>query len=158
MEQKTLWDLFQENAERDLKKKILVIDGSSIIYRVYYALPPLKTKKGELTNALYGFIRILLKAVEDFKPDLVGIAFDRPEPTFRHVIYKEYKAKRPPMKDDLKAQIPWIREFLKLNDIPILEEPGYEADDIIATIVKRYKDDLKYILSGDLDLLQLVSD
>lgn len=157
MEQKTLWDLFQENTERALKK-ILVIDGSSIIYRVYYALPPLKTKNGELTNALYGFIRILLKAVEDFKPDLLGIAFDRPEPTFRHVIYKEYKAKRPPMKDDLKAQIPWIREFLRLNDIPILEEPGYEADDIIATIIKRYKDDLKYILSGDLDLLQLVSD
>ncbi|ACI18524.1 DNA polymerase I [Dictyoglomus thermophilum] len=158
MEQKSLWDLFQENTEKESKRKILIIDGSSLIYRVYYALPPLKTKNGELTNALYGFIRILLKAVEDFNPDLVGVAFDRPEPTFRHVIYKEYKAKRPPMKDDLKAQIPWIREFLRLNDIPLLEEPGYEADDIIATIVNKYKDDLKYILSGDLDLLQLVSD
>jgi len=159
MEQKSLWDLFQEEKkETTIEDRILLIDASSIIYRVYYALPPLKTKNGEITNALYGFIRILLKAVEDFKPNLIGIAFDRPEPTFRHIIYKEYKAKRPPMKDDLKAQIPWIREFLRINNLPILEEPGYEADDVIATIVKRNEKSLKYILSGDLDLIQLVSD
>lgn len=158
MEQKSLWEIFESSTSEEKKKKILLIDASSLIYRVYYALPPLKTKNGELTNALYGFIRILLKAVEDFKPDLLGIAFDRPEPTFRHKIYKEYKAKRPPMKDDLKAQIPWIREFLKINDIPILEEPGFEADDIIASLVSRYIKEHKYILSGDLDLLQLVSD
>jgi 5'-3' exonuclease (including N-terminal domain of PolI) len=159
MEQKSLWDLFQEEKkETTIEDRILLIDASSIIYRVYYALPPLKTKNGEITNALYGFIRILLKAVEDFKPNLIGIAFDRPEPTFRHIIYKEYKAKRPPMKDDLKTQIPWIREFLRINNLPVLEESGYEADDVIATIVKRNEKSLKYILSGDLDLIQLVSD
>lgn len=158
MEQKSLWDILESSTSKEEKTKILLIDASSLIYRVYYALPPLKTKSGELTNALYGFIRILLKAVEDFKPNLLGIAFDRPEPTFRHKIYKEYKAKRPPMKDDLKAQIPWIREFLKINDIPILEEAGFEADDIIASLVNRYIKEHKYILSGDLDLLQLVSD
>lgn len=158
MKQKSFWELFESSGLKEEKRKILLIDASSLIYRVYYALPPLKTKNGELTNALYGFIRILLKAVEDFKPDLLGIAFDRPEPTFRHKIFKEYKAKRPPMKDDLKAQIPWIREFLKINEIPILEEPGFEADDVISSIVNRYPKDQKYILSGDLDLLQLVSE
>ncbi|HOJ93406.1 MAG TPA: DNA polymerase I [Dictyoglomaceae bacterium] len=165
MEQESLWDLLLEEKKEESKKNeenkkesILLIDGSSIIYRVYYAIPPLKTKNGELTNALYGFVRILLKAIEDFKPSFLGVAFDLPEPTFRHILYKEYKAKRPPMKDDLKAQLPWIKEFLKMSHISIIEEPGYEADDLISTAVNNYVGYQKYILSGDLDLLQLVSE
>ncbi len=154
MEQKTLWELAEDNEE----EKILVIDASSIIYRVYYALPSLKTKDGELTNALYGFIRILLNAVDEFKPNYLAFAFDLPQPTFRHRIYKEYKAQRPSMGDDLRKQIPWIKEFLKIINIPVLEESGLEADDLIATIVHQNKDKKIYILSGDLDLLQLVSE
>jgi len=153
MEQKSLWEIIGEKEE-----KILVIDASSIIYRVYYALPSLKTRNGEMTNALYGFIRILLNAIDEFKPDYLASAFDLPQPTFRHKIYKEYKAQRPFMGDDLKRQIPWIREFLRLSNIPILEEPGLEADDLIATLVHQNRDKKIYILSGDLDLLQLVSE
>ncbi|PMQ01456.1 MAG: DNA polymerase I [Dictyoglomus sp. NZ13-RE01] len=154
MEQKSLWELIEEKKE----EKILAIDASSIIYRVYYALPSLKTKNGEMTNALYGFIRILLNAIDYFKPDYIVSAFDLPQPTFRHRIYKEYKAQRPAIGDDLKRQIPWIREFLRLVNIPIIEEPGFEADDLIATLVYQNKDKKVYIISGDLDLLQLVSE
>ncbi|MGB9856565.1 MAG: DNA polymerase I [Dictyoglomaceae bacterium] len=154
MEQKSLWELIEDKKE----EKILLIDASSIIYRVYYALPSLKTKSGEITNALYGFIRIFLNAIDEFKPDYLISAFDLPQPTFRHRIYKEYKAQRPTMGDDLRRQIPWIREFLKIVNIPILEEPGLEADDLIATVVYQNKDKKIYILSGDLDLLQLVCD
>lgn len=154
MEQKSLWELIEDKKD----EKVLVIDASSIIYRVYYALPSLKTKNGEMTNALYGFIRILLNAIDEFKPDYLASAFDLPQPTFRHKIYKEYKVQRPTMGDDLRKQIPWIREFLKIVNVPILEEPGLEADDLIATVVHQNKDKKIYILSGDLDLLQLVSD
>ncbi|MCX7941981.1 MAG: DNA polymerase I [Dictyoglomaceae bacterium] len=154
MEQKTFWELVEERKE----EKVLVIDASSIIYRVYYALPSLKTKSGEMTNALYGFIRIFLNAIDEFKPNYLVSAFDLPQPTFRHKIYKEYKAQRPTMGDDLRRQIPWIKEFLRIINIPILEEPGLEADDLIATVVCQNKDKKIYILSGDLDLLQLVSE
>lgn len=154
MEQKSLWEIIENKKE----EKILIIDASSIIYRVYYALPSLKTKNGEITNALYGFIRIFLNAIDEFKPDYLVSAFDLPQPTFRHKIYKEYKAQRPTMGDDLRKQIPWIKEFLRIINIPILEEPGLEADDLIATIVYQNKDKKIYILSGDLDLLQLVSE
>jgi len=140
------------------KKRLIIIDSNSIIHRAYHALPPLTTKKGELVNAVYGFLLVFLKIIKDFHPDYIVAAFDFPAPTFRHKKYKEYKAKRPPTPDDLRQQIPKVKEVLKSFNVPIFEKEGYEADDIIATI-KFKSQTLKVktiIISGDSDLLQLI--
>lgn len=145
------------------KKRLLVIDSNSIIHRAYHALPPLTTKKGELVNAVYGFLLVFFKALKDFQPDFIVAAFDFPAPTFRHKKYKEYKAKRPPAPKELYLQIPKVKEFLDAFGVPVFEKEGFEADDVIGTIA-----DLSprrqvipaietIILSGDLDALQLVS-
>lgn len=144
------------------KKRLVIIDSNSLIHRAYHALPPLSTKKGELVNAIYGFLLVFLKALKEFKPDYVAAAFDVPGPTFRHKKYKEYKAKRPKAPEELTGQIPKIKEILKSFNVPVFEKEGYEADDIIGTISKLAprKQILPrietIILSGDLDILQLV--
>jgi len=145
------------------KKILIIIDGNAIVHRAYHALPPLKTKKGELVNAIYGFLLALFSAVNEFKPDYIAATFDLPGPTFRHKKFKLYKANREKAPDDLYAQIPKIKEVLKEFGIKIFEKKGFEADDIIGTIAKiaprkRVHPPLEsIILTGDLDALQLVN-
>ncbi|MBU2082016.1 DNA polymerase I, partial [Patescibacteria group bacterium] len=140
--------------------RFILIDAYALIHRAYHALPPLTTKNGEMVNAVFGFSSILLKAINELKPDYMAAAFDMPEPTFRHEEYKEYKAKRPEAPPDLYPQVPRVKEILKALDVPIYEKPGYEADDIIGTITKKITDkDIEVlILTGDMDTLQLVND
>lgn len=146
----------------DEKKQLIIIDSNSIIHRAYHALPRLTTKKGELVNAVYGFLLVFFKAIKDFQPDYIAATFDFPAPTFRHQKFKEYKAKRPPAPEDLYQQIPRVKEVLKSFDVPIFEKEGFEADDIIGTIArlaprKQIIPGVEtVILSGDLDALQLV--
>jgi len=144
------------------EKRLIVIDSNSIIHRAYHALPPLTTKKGELVNAVYGFLLVFLKVIREFQPDYIAATFDFPAPTFRHKKYKEYKAKRPPAPEELYLQIPKVKEILKGFSVPIFEKEGFEADDIIGTIShlapkKQILPGIEtIILSGDLDALQLV--
>ncbi len=145
-------------------KKFLIIDANSVLHRAFYALPALTTKKGELVNAIYGFCLVFLKSLEEIKPDFVAAAFDLPAPTFRHKEYKEYKAKRPPAPVELYQQIKGIKEILNAFKVPIFEKEGFEADDLIGSIVQSIKEKQIWpkieiiISSGDLDLLQLVDE
>ncbi len=139
-------------------KTLILIDSNALIHRAYHALPPLKTKKGRLVNAVYGFVSILFKVIKDLKPDYLVAAFDLAGPTFRDLEYKEYKAKRVKPSQELYDQIPLIKEIIKALGIPIYEKQGFEADDIIGTIVQKtkHKKIKKIIITGDLDALQLV--
>ncbi|MFZ5775700.1 MAG: DNA polymerase I [Thermodesulfobacteriota bacterium] len=139
---------------------VYLIDGSACIYRAYHAIAPLTNKNGLPTHAIYGFTNILLKLLRDKKPRFVGVAFDVRGPNFRHDLYPEYKANRPPMPDDLVCQIPYIREIVTAHRIAVLERQGYEADDLLASACKAFADRRipVVLVSGDKDLLQLVSE
>jgi len=136
----------------------LIIDGNALVHRAFHALPPLRTKKGELVNAVYGFLSIFIKSIKEFNPEYVCACFDLAAPTFRHKEFKDYKATRPKAPDELYEQIPKIKEILNKFGVPIYEKKGFEADDVIATISKhpRVEEIESIILSGDLDTLQLV--
>lgn len=144
-------------------KKFLIIDSNSVIHRAFHALPPLTTKRGELVNAIYGFLLVFFKAIKEFQPDFIAACFDFPAPTFRHLKFKEYKAKRPPTAKELSEQISKIKEVLESFNVPIFEKEGFEADDIIGTLAKQAaevqneKGVQTIIISGDLDTLQLVT-
>ncbi len=144
-------------------KKLIIIDGNAVVHRAYHALPPLRTKKGELVNAVYGFLLALFSAIDEFKPDYIAATFDLPGPTFRHKKFKLYKANREKAPDDLYEQIPKIKDLLSSFGIKIFEKQGYEADDIIGTISKlaprkRIHPPIETIIvTGDLDVLQLVN-
>jgi len=140
-------------------KKLILIDANALVHRAFHALPPLTTRKGELVNAVYGFSSVLLKVLNEMKPDYVAAAFDLAAPTFRHIEYEEYKAKRPKAPDELYEQIPRAKEVLQAFSIPILEKEGFEADDIIGTLAKKFtKNDVEtLVITGDLDTLQLVN-
>ncbi|MEA3293160.1 MAG: 5'-3' exonuclease H3TH domain-containing protein [Patescibacteria group bacterium] len=144
------------------KKRLIIVDCSSVIYRAYYALPPLTNKQGELINAVYGFFLVFLRILKEFHPYYIAPAFDLPGPTFRHKQFKEYKAKRIAAPPELYQQIPKIKEILKNIGLLIFEKQGFEADDLIASIAN-YASQTQVlpkietiILSGDFDLLQLV--
>ncbi len=141
-------------------KKLVLIDGSSILYRAYFALPHFITKKGEPTGALYGFLRMLLHVLREEKPDYIMIAFDKKAPTLRHEIFAEYKAQRPKMPDELSVQFETIHEILSAFGIPVLEKEGYEADDLIATVAKKAEENNieTVVISGDMDLTQLIKE
>jgi len=145
------------------KKRLIIIDSNSVIHRAYHALPPLTTKKGELVNAVYGFLLVFLKVIREFQPDYITACFDFPGPTIRHKKFKEYKAKRPPAPEELYKQIPKVKEVLEVFGVSIFEKEGFEADDIIATISnlaprKQVLPKIETtILSGDLDTLQLIN-
>lgn len=141
------------------KAKLLVIDGNALIHRSFHAIPPtMATKTGEITNAVYGFTMVLLKAIKDIKPEYVVLTLDKKGPTFRHEAYKEYKAHRVAAPNELYMQIPRIKEVATALNIPIYEMSGYEADDLIGTIVRTVDGQIeKIILTGDLDTLQLVN-
>jgi DNA polymerase-1 len=143
-------------------KTLVLIDGNALIHRAYHALPPLMTKKGELVNAVYGFTSVLLKVLRELKPDYLAATFDLAGPTFREKEYKEYKAKRVKPPQELYDQIPRVKEVVKVLGVPIYEKQGFEADDIIGTIVSQVSS-LKprvssIVVTGDLDVLQLVND
>ena len=142
-------------------KKIILIDTNNLAYRAFYALPDtISTSSGTITNAVYGFTSMLMKLIEDQKPDTIVCAFDSKSPTFRHKMFEEYKAQRKKMPAELSNQISLIKEVLGAFNIECLEMDGYEADDIIASISKSIKGKFKetIVVTGDKDMLQLVSD
>ena len=141
-------------------ERILLIDGNSIMNRGYYGLPLLANKDGIYTNALLGFFNILSKTVSEVDPNYLCVAFDMKASTFRHKIFTEYKGTRKPAPAEFTQQLPIIREILKSMGIPVLEKEGYEADDILGTLAKRFEKEglLVTVLSGDRDLLQIASD
>lgn len=140
-------------------KRLVLIDANALIHRSFHALPPLTTKRGELVNAIYGFISILLRVLKEFRPDFIIAAFDLAEPTFRHLEFEEYKATRPKAPEEIYEQVPKTKEILRAFGIPILEKAGFEADDIIGTVSQKVaKEDIENIIvTGDLDTLQLVN-
>lgn len=140
-------------------KKIAIIDSYALAHRSYHALPPLTSPEGVLVNGVYGFMLIFLRMLKDLNPDYVLATFDMAAPTFRHKEYKEYKAKREKMPDNFYEQIQIIKNLLKEFGVPILEKEGYEADDIIGSIVEKIKDKNVecVIVTGDLDTLQLIN-
>ncbi len=169
-------------------QKLLIIDGNAIVHRAFHAYPPtLTTSDGKLINAVYGWFAMLIKVLEEVKPDYLAVCFDRPAPTFRKQMYAGYQASRPKMDDGLSSQITLLHEALEKIDIPIFEIDGYEADDVIGTLAKQAqslchpersegsshsgsKEDSSatpqndsncietVILTGDRDLLQLVNE
>ena len=140
--------------------KVLAIDGNSIINRAYYGIRILSTIEGIFTNAIYGFTNILFKLIDENNPDMILVAFDLKAPTFRHKMYSEYKAGRKPMPEELRSQIPIMKDLLRAFGCGVLELEGYEADDILGTIAKKAneKGDSCVIATGDRDSLQLVSE
>ena len=138
-------------------KKLVLIDGNSLINRAFYATPPLSAKDGTPTNAVYGFINMLFKLIGDDKPEYIAVAFDVHHPTFRHEMFSEYKGTRKPMPEDLRPQIPLLKEVLSILGIYTVEKPGFEADDIIGTIAKATSVKTE-IITGDRDSFQLVDD
>ncbi|NLY08572.1 MAG: DNA polymerase I [Tissierellia bacterium] len=141
-------------------KELLVIDGSSLLFRAFYALPLLMTKQGLYTNAIYGFVQMLENAVEKFNPEFVAVCFDKPGGTFRNEIFQDYKGTRQSTPTELSQQIPIIKDILKQMNISILESDEYEADDIAGTLAKKAEQEgIKAILvTGDRDYLQLVGE
>ncbi len=137
--------------------KLVLIDGHSILFRAFYGTPPLTNSAGLHTNGVYGFLNIMFKILDEEKADYLAVAFDLHAPTFRHEKYPEYKGNRSPMPEELKEQVPLIREVLSSMNIPTVSMEGFEADDILGTIAKRCQGDgLEVsIVSGDRDLLQL---
>jgi len=141
-------------------KLFVIIDGHSFAYRSFFALPDMTNSRGIHTNALYGFIKTVLKVIKDNQPEGMAVAFDLPAPTFRHKMYDQYKAHRPPSPDELRQQIPLIKEFVSLMDIAIIEKEGFEADDLIGALAQQ-KSREGYqvrIFTGDRDALQLCSE
>ena len=117
--------------------KIVLIDGHSMLNRAFYGVPDLTNAKGLHTNAIYGFLNILFKILEEEKPDYLTVAFDVHAPTFRHEMYKEYKGTRKPMPEELRQQVPVMKQVLEAMGVLIVEKAGLEADDILGTIAKR---------------------
>ncbi|HEV7199846.1 MAG TPA: 5'-3' exonuclease H3TH domain-containing protein, partial [Candidatus Limnocylindria bacterium] len=144
----------------DRRPILMLIDGPSLVYRGYFALPPLTTSDGTLVNAAFGFLQIVLRGMADMKPDYAVVTFDLGKPAFRFIAYPDYKAGRPSMPDDLRSQFPIVREVVTGLGMPIVEIEGYEADDVIGTLVQHATaaDVDTVIVSGDLDGLQLVND
>jgi len=163
----------QDDSKKNIKKLVL-IDGNAIIHRAYHALPKsMATRKGEQTNAVYGFTTTIIKVLEDLNPDHIACSFDLAGPTFRHEQYAEYKATRVKADQDLYDQIPRVRQVVETMNIPIYEMAGFEADDVLGTIVRQVKNATStesvhkkdteknridiYIVSGDKDIYQLIN-
>lgn len=147
------------SAHLHVGRKFMLIDGHSLLHRAFYALPTMTSSTGEHTNAVYGFATMLMKVLSDEQPDYIVVAFDKETPTFRHEQYADYKAHRPKMADELRSQIPLVKELVQAFNIPICELDGYEADDIIGTLARQAETENLFtvIVTGDKDALQLVS-
>ncbi len=142
-----------------MSKKLVLIDGHSILNRAFYGVPDLSNASGLHTNAVYGFLNILFKLLEEEKPDYLAVAFDVKAPTFRHELYKEYKGTRKPMPDELREQVPVMKEVLHAMKICMVEQAGLEADDILGTLAKKAEKEgiAVSLVSGDRDLLQIAT-
>src|SRR4030043_1108950 len=141
------------------RPKLFLVDGSSYIFRAFYAIRHLSNSKGLPTNAIFGFTQMLLKVLKEHQPDYLAVIFDSKAPTFRSEVYKEYKANRPSMPEGLVPQIPYIKKITKGYRIAVLEMDGYEADDLIGTVAKKVDPKVDVvIITGDKDILQLVND
>ena len=138
-------------------EKLVLIDGNSLLNRAYYATPVFTTKNGLPTNAVFGFIKLMLKIISDKKPSYFAVAFDLHAPTFRHKMYTDYKAGRKPMPEELAVQMPILKEVLKAMNVKILEKEGFEADDLLGTVAKKFSTKT-YIYTGDRDSYQLVDE
>lgn len=147
---------------KEVKNRLVVVDGNAILHRAYHALPnSLTSKDGKPINAVYGFVSILLKVIQDLLPTYIIVCFDEKEPTFRHEEFKDYQAHRPEMDKELDSQFDITRKVVSAFGIPIHSKPGYEADDVIATLASQASkqgtvEDV-VIVTGDRDILQLVS-
>jgi DNA polymerase-1 len=141
------------------RPRLFLVDGSSYIFRAFYAIRHLSNSKGLPTNAIFGFTQMLLKVLKEHQPDYLAVVLDSKGPTFRSKVYKEYKANRPAMPEALVPQIPYIRRIIEEYQIATLEMEGYEADDLIGTVAKGLAPEVDVvIITGDKDILQLVSD
>jgi DNA polymerase-1 len=143
-----------------MKKLLLLIDGNALLHRAYHALPPLTvTKTGETVNAVYGFASMLLKAINELKPSHYAIAFDRKAPTFRHQLFDQYKAHRPPTPEELVSQLGRVRQLVEAFNMPVFELDGYEADDVLGALSRQAASQGMdaVIVTGDADTMQLVS-
>ena len=143
-----------------MSDKIVLIDGHSILNRAFYGVPDLTNSEGLHTNAIYGFLNIMFKILEEEKPEYLTVAFDVHAPTFRHEMYKEYKGTRKPMAEELRQQVPVMKEVLRAMGVKVIEQAGLEADDLLGTLSKRCESqgmDVS-IISGDRDLLQLATE
>ena len=140
--------------------RLLVIDGNSIINRAFYGIRALSNKKGVFTNAVTGFMNILLKLENSFKPDCIAVAFDLKAPTFRHKMYSEYKGTRKPMPEELAMQIPLVKDILRAMGIAVVEKEGWEADDILGTLshTAELGGNTAVIATGDRDSFQLITE
>jgi len=147
--------------ENDKKVRLFLIDGMALAYRAYFAFirNPLTNSKGENVSAVYGFTNIILNILDNEKPDYFAVVFDTKEPTFRHKLYKEYKAQRAEMPRDMIDQLPRLHEVLDILQVPSISKPGFEADDIIGTLAKRAEknDMFSVLVTGDKDFMQLVT-
>ena len=143
-----------------MKDRIFIIDGSSYLYRAYHAMPPLTTSSGQPTGAIKGVTNMLMTLKKDSEGSPIVVIFDAKGKTFRNDIYKEYKANRPPMPDDLREQLVPLKDICRAIGFPLIEIEGVEADDVIATVVKiaKQKNYKTVISSLDKDLMQLVED
>lgn len=143
-----------------MKNTCLILDGYALAYRAYFGVPDsVRTNEGQPINAVLGFYNTLCSLINQMQPDYLVVAFDNPKPTFRHLMYSPYKANRPPMPDELQQQFPWIRAVVESCNIPILELPGYEADDIVGTLTCTLPDHTDaYVVTMDRDTLQLVNE
>lgn len=141
------------------KETVYLVDGSSYVHRAYHAIRNLSNSKGLPTNAVFGFVKMILKLIEDKDPGYMVVAFDAKGPTFRHDLYDAYKANRPPMPEDLQVQIPYIHDFVKGLNVTMIEKTGYEADDIIGTLARLWEEKgyRIVIITGDKDFRQLLS-
>ena len=144
-----------------MAKKLVLVDGHALAYRAFFALPVdgFSTSQGELTNAVYGFTMMLLHALQEEKPEYIAVTFDAPTATFRHEEFEEYKAHRPPMREEMRSQMERIRHVVQALNIPAFEVPGYEADDLIGSLAQQASDqELEtIIITGDNDIFQLVT-
>lgn len=143
-----------------MEKELYLLDASSYIYRAFHAIPKFTTKEGFPTGAIYGFTRMLLSLIKKKNIRAIAVCFDSKTPTFRHEQFADYKKNRPPMPDDLSRQLPKINEILDAFRLKCIQADGYEADDILATLVSKFKDSFNKILivTSDKDMLQLVTD
>ena len=142
------------------KEKIVLIDGHSILNRAFYGVPDLTNGEGLHTNGVYGFLNIMFKILDEEQAEYLAVAFDLKAPTFRHKLYEQYKGTRKPMPEELRQQVPVIKEMLEAMGIPLMMLEGYEADDLLGTVSRQMEEKglLVSVISGDRDLLQLASD
>ena len=148
-------------SKKSQKKVIVLLDVHAILHRAYHALPEFESSKGEPTGALYGLCTLLIKLIKDLKPDYMVACYDLPQPTLRHEVYEEYKAGRKKTDDNLIQQLERSKDVFKTMNVPMYSSPGFEADDMLGTIVEMVKGDKNIdviIASGDMDTMQLIDD